>query len=164
MTYFKSLFIMYLFCLPTAVLAKLNSADAAAAVTTYKEALNKLNAGRKRLTEGDVIAFLEGYESRNSRKQSLARTLRLGSNGEEIINSINDTDFEDNGELNWQSNVLVDPNSFPLSAELVRKTETNWVFRIPTLINAKTDNQQQEFDDDKINRKLSSALISELTI
>jgi len=129
----------------------------------YQQALTDLQAGRKSLLNGRVIAFSETFENKDGELTSIDRTLRLNKSGEEIVLPSTDEAVNDT-QLNWQHSVLVDPNMFPKKAVLLRETGSTWVFQIPTVVSAEIEEVDQGVDVDSANLNFQSALSSELTV
>lgn len=129
----------------------------------YKYALSKIVLGKSQLLKGQAISFIEESEEQSGNKQSKQIQLHLNAQGEEVLTLHDEIEVEDE-ELNWESNVLINPNSFPKTAQLIKETETTWCFSIPTLVNADVGEADQDLDSDKINRKIASVMVSELTV
>lgn len=163
MLYKNLLIIALFFILSASASASENEARLTAAQAAYSQALNRIITGRIPLVEGRVMSFVEVNEAKSGGKHSIARQLRLEANGEETLSpGIEKSEADD--ELNWQSGVLVNPSRFPANTDLISETETTWVFSIPTLIKADVEDSGQSVDSDKVNHKLASTLVSELTV
>ncbi|TQV85407.1 hypothetical protein [Aliikangiella coralliicola] len=161
MTVDKVLLIFLLFC-PVAASSEKSSTNTAQAA--YKLALNKIVTGWQPLLKGQSISFLEVSEEESGDKQSIAKLIKLDTNGEEIVKPMVGTNNQEEDEFNWETSVLVNPARFPANAKLIRETETTWVFSIPSLVKANIDDATGDVDSNRINKQLTSALVSELTV
>jgi len=153
--------IMLFVCL--AATASNENASDKEAQDAYKHALNKIVLGKSQLLEGQIVSLIEENEEQSGDKQSKEIRLHLDTKGKEVLTFNGDIEAEDE-QLNWESNVLINPDSFPNNAQLINETETTWSFSIPTLVNADVGEADQELDSDKINREIVSVMVSELIV
>ncbi|MCF6437220.1 hypothetical protein [Pseudoalteromonas sp. MMG022] len=129
----------------------------------YLQALKHIVQARSAISDGRSIAFVEISENRTGSQKTKQRQLRLNEHGNEVLYPKVKPSDEDE-LINWQSSIMVEPNRFPKQAKLIRETKSTWILSIPTTVSAKIDESNQEVDSSKINKRIQSSLVTELTV
>jgi len=129
----------------------------------YTVAVKKLVDGRKVIANREKITLTEVTEDKDGKKNTHKTTVYIGNDGSEV-QDIELAETEPSGSLGWQSNILVDPARFPLSANFISETELTWTFEIPMQVKANIEGNENEVDGESVNREIQEALTAELTI
>lgn len=127
----------------------------------FQEVRNEIQRIQALFSNGSQFSFIEIKQTQKGKETSRKRHLSISKSGQETLSP---AESESGNGLNWQMNMLFDTTLLPQRSSLINETDETWVFRIPPKIQADVNEQNQEVDQVEINKKLASAIKTEMTI